>query len=148
MPKTNIRKRREELGLTQQDVADSLGVNKSSVSRWEAGKDLKQKNLSLLSFVLRTSSSYLLGETEDPRASVIMSEPESEAIKAHMQENMFSQLAELAGFYESVDEDANVTIYNDLLVVNCTPELKKRVMEQIIRYFKFAIREEAAQGNV
>lgn len=29
---------REELGLSQSDVARALGVNQSSVSRWEAGR--------------------------------------------------------------------------------------------------------------
>jgi DNA-binding transcriptional regulator YiaG len=30
--------RREELGLSQSDVARALGVDQSTVSRWEAGK--------------------------------------------------------------------------------------------------------------
>ena len=35
---TTIRKRRQVLGLTQQQLADSLGVSKSTVANWESGK--------------------------------------------------------------------------------------------------------------
>ena len=35
---TYLKSRRERLKLTQQDLADKLGVSKSIVSKWEAGR--------------------------------------------------------------------------------------------------------------
>lgn len=35
-----VRLRREELGLSQQDVAERLGVGQQAVSQWEAGASL------------------------------------------------------------------------------------------------------------
>ena len=38
MPGNEIRKLRKRLGLTQQQLADKLGVDRTTVSRWERGE--------------------------------------------------------------------------------------------------------------
>ena len=49
---TRIRKRRQELGLTQQELADRLKVAESSVVAWETGKHYPKRKLGALEAVL------------------------------------------------------------------------------------------------
>lgn len=56
-----VRERREELGLLQDDVAEGVGVDRSTLSRWEAGRywpPLEMVNA--LALVLRVSPDVLL----------------------------------------------------------------------------------------
>lgn len=62
-----IRQRREELGLTLSDVADKLGVNKTTVLRYET-KDIEKLPVQILkplAKVLKTNELYLMGLTDD-----------------------------------------------------------------------------------
>lgn len=61
-----IKNRREELGLTLQEVSEYLGVSKATVQRYESGniKNLKQGTIAKLAEVLNTTPSYLLGWQE------------------------------------------------------------------------------------
>lgn len=61
-----IKNRREELGLTLQEVSEYLGVSKATVQRYESGniKNLKQGTIAKLAEVLKTTPSYLLGWQE------------------------------------------------------------------------------------
>lgn len=43
MPAPEIRKRRKELGLTQEAMASLLGVAVSTLSRWETGAQMQQR---------------------------------------------------------------------------------------------------------
>ena len=58
-----IKKRREENGLSLQDVADQLDVNRSSVMRWENGETsrIKLPIVEKLAQILQTSPGYLMG---------------------------------------------------------------------------------------
>ena len=38
MPKSQIKKTRLEKGLTQQQLADAIGVKQQHIQRWESGK--------------------------------------------------------------------------------------------------------------
>lgn len=49
---TRIRKRRQELGLTQQQLADRLEVAESSVVSWETGRHYPKRKLGALEAVL------------------------------------------------------------------------------------------------
>lgn len=63
-----IKKRREELGLTLQDVGEYIGVSKATVQRYESGeiKNLKLAIIERLTQVLKINPSYLMGwESED-----------------------------------------------------------------------------------
>ncbi len=65
----NIKKRRLELGLTLKQVADSLGVAESTISRYESNeiRNMGIDKIETLAQTLKTSPSYLLGWTEaDP----------------------------------------------------------------------------------
>ena len=58
-----IRHRREELGLSQEELADRMGYrSKSSITKLEKGvNDLPQSKLEELAAALRTTSAWLLG---------------------------------------------------------------------------------------
>lgn len=58
-----IRKRRLELGLMMQDVADAVGVSEATVSRWESGHidNMRRDKIYALSQVLRVSPLVILG---------------------------------------------------------------------------------------
>lgn len=61
-----IVERRDELGLTQQDVADRVGVRVRQVQRWEAGESLgRLENLQSLAEALDTTVGELMAGIED-----------------------------------------------------------------------------------
>ncbi len=56
-------KRRKELGLTQQNIADELGVSNKAVSKWESGESFPETALLVpLSKILVCSVDELLAE--------------------------------------------------------------------------------------
>ena len=61
-PGDRIRQARKAAGLTQQQVADTVGVTKSSVAQWESGqtKNLRGENLVKASKVLGTNPEWLI----------------------------------------------------------------------------------------
>ncbi|WP_278947374.1 helix-turn-helix domain-containing protein [Megasphaera elsdenii] len=66
-----IANRRKELGLTLEEVADKVGVSKSTVKKWESGyiKNMRRDNMALLADALHISPLELLGPDEDPKAA-------------------------------------------------------------------------------
>ena len=53
-------------GLTQQNIADEIGVNRGSYSNWENGKREPSFEILLkLASILNTTTSYLLGEKNE-----------------------------------------------------------------------------------
>lgn len=62
-----IRKKRKELGLSCEKVAQELKTTKVTVSRWEKGdSEPNDKTKFALARLLKTSVSYLIGEIDDP----------------------------------------------------------------------------------
>jgi len=57
---------REQSGLSQKEVAVSLGVKPPSVSNWESGRtNPSSKNLQMLAKLYHVNMEYLTGETKD-----------------------------------------------------------------------------------
>lgn len=52
---TRVRKRRQVLGMTQQELAGELGVSKTTVANWESGKHFPLRYLGLIEEVLGVS---------------------------------------------------------------------------------------------
>jgi transcriptional regulator with XRE-family HTH domain len=65
-----VRQRRDELGLTQEQLAATTGLKQFHISRIESGdiKDVKGETLRRLARALRVTSDFLL-EIEDPEDS-------------------------------------------------------------------------------
>ena len=65
--KNLIKNRREELGLTQKDVADYVGVSEATISRWESGeiKNFRRDKIRSLAQILKLRPSAIVGEIEE-----------------------------------------------------------------------------------
>lgn len=63
-----IKKRREELGLTQQELAEKLGYkSKSSINKIELNiQNLTQSKIKAIAIALKTTPSYIMGWNEPP----------------------------------------------------------------------------------
>lgn len=62
-----LKELRQNLDLTQEDIAESLDVTAKTVSSWERGQKINSDNLQRLASTLHTSTDFLLGLTNDPR---------------------------------------------------------------------------------
>ena len=61
-----LRQLRHKQNLSQEELADRVGVHANTVSSWENGVIPKTKRLQALAKILGTTATYLLGETDDP----------------------------------------------------------------------------------
>lgn len=64
-----IKKARMDKGLTQEELAEKVGVKKSAVAKWENGRvsEIKRSNLKNLADALGLNPNQLLGDIErDP----------------------------------------------------------------------------------
>ncbi len=62
-----LKKRRIELGLTQLDVANAVGVSEATVSRWESGdiENMRRSRIAALANALRISPAIIMGWDDD-----------------------------------------------------------------------------------
>lgn len=58
-----LRKRREELSLTQRQIANEVGVTESTVSRWESGDidNMRRDKIARLANALKVSPLLIMG---------------------------------------------------------------------------------------
>lgn len=66
-----ISARRKELGLTLDEVAAFIGVNKGTVSRWESGEidNMRRDKIAKLAEVLKVSPLFIMGMEDDVPAT-------------------------------------------------------------------------------
>jgi len=68
----NIKIMRDQNGMTQQDVADKLGISKSAVNAWEMGTNVPNlQNIVELAKLFSVSTDYLLDMAEDRYVDVM-----------------------------------------------------------------------------
>ncbi len=68
-PSDRLRKARERVGLTQDELAQRCGFGQSQQNKWENGKNTPMvETVVNLAEELGVTSDYLLGLTDDPRA--------------------------------------------------------------------------------
>ena len=62
-----LARRRKELGLTQKEVADAVGVSEATVSRWESGEiaNMRRDRIASLAKVLRSSAGFIMTGEKD-----------------------------------------------------------------------------------
>lgn len=65
-----LRQLRHKQNLSQEELADRVGVHANTVSSWENGVIPKTKRLQALAKILGTTATYLLGETDEPDPAV------------------------------------------------------------------------------
>lgn len=63
-----IKELRKERGLTLEQVAEVVGVGKSTVRKWETGMiaNMRRDKIADLAMALGTTPAYLMGWTEEP----------------------------------------------------------------------------------
>lgn len=64
-----LSERRKELGLTQKEVADAVGVAEATVSRWESGEiaNMRRDRISALAKILKCSADFIMtGNQNEP----------------------------------------------------------------------------------
>lgn len=66
--KDRIRERRIALGMTQEELADRLGLQKSAIAKYENGRveNIKRSVIQKMASVLQCSPSYLLCMDDEP----------------------------------------------------------------------------------
>lgn len=64
-----LKSRREELGLTMKELADSVGVSESTISRWESGDiaNMRRDKIVALAKALSISPSVIMEWDDDKR---------------------------------------------------------------------------------
>ncbi|ENV56501.1 hypothetical protein F951_02199 [Acinetobacter soli CIP 110264] len=73
---TRLKELRKNKKITQQQIADAIGVSKTSVIYWEKGDNLpKHDSLMALAQVLNVSSAYLLNGEENDKSDSNVSMP-------------------------------------------------------------------------
>ena len=90
---SRIRKHRKEVGLTQEQLADKIGVTKSRISNWEQGINRPDADiLAALCKALKVSPSILLDVhlTDDE-----LNEHEKKVIKAYRQKPDMRQAVDI-----------------------------------------------------
>lgn len=77
-----IKKLRKEKRLTQEQVGNYIGVQKSAVAKWENGKvnNLKRDTIDALALLFGVQPSYLLGEADE---ALMLDAEEIKIIKAY-----------------------------------------------------------------
>lgn len=60
-----IKSERALIGLTQQDLADMIGVDKSTIVRWESGGSLTQDNIVKMHDIFGCTADWLLGLVDE-----------------------------------------------------------------------------------
>lgn len=70
--KDNIKKRREEIGITLEEVAKTVGVTRQTIQKYESGiiANIPSDKIELLAIALKTSPSFLMG-WEEPKKEII-----------------------------------------------------------------------------
>ncbi|MCR9215279.1 MAG: helix-turn-helix domain-containing protein [Proteobacteria bacterium] len=66
---SSIKKLREGLGLTQEDLAEKVGVVHTTIGRWENGREVKKKYRKKLADALGVEMANLIFEAEEIRAA-------------------------------------------------------------------------------
>ena len=78
-----IKERRHALGLTQEELATKLGLQKSAIAKYENGRvsNIKRSVISEMSRILDCSPTYLMGFDDPvPSAASVSIEPDEEKL--------------------------------------------------------------------
>ena len=62
-----VRQLREQQNFTQEELAHLVGVHANTISSWENGTIPNMRRVLQLAKTLNTTSTYLLGETDNPQ---------------------------------------------------------------------------------
>lgn len=102
-----IKARREELGYSLRELSEKIGVNSSTIMRWENGDiaNMKRDKIVSLAEALRISPGVIMG-WEDLEPKYILEEPEPDEFTQQIEEimNKISESAkkQILGYAQAV----------------------------------------------
>ena len=94
-----IKQRRKDLGLRAEDVAERIGVSRSTMFRYENGEieKLPINHLVPIAKALHTSVDYLMGWTEDEKEPIPMDEDRLDQEFVRLFEQLGNEQKDLIG---------------------------------------------------
>lgn len=128
----DIKKRRLELGLTLEDVANKVGVGKSTVRKWETGdiKNMRRDNMAALANALNIDPLLLLFDD-------VSGEYKNTCGNHEANLEYFADKPEVLEMYKEIYENENLT-----LLFDTARELKPEELEKVLKYMKLVLDEE------
>lgn len=78
-----IHDKRKECGLSMEELAEKIGVNKSSISKWESGTvgDIKRIYIAKMAQVFHVRPSWLMGYDKEDDVTLTYEAPGKESVK-------------------------------------------------------------------
>lgn len=109
-----IKELRLSLGLTLEEVANQVGVGKSTVRKWETGiiANMKRDKIAALAKALHTTPGYLMGWTDEQAIS-----PVSKSICKQIEDKFGKSAATALSLYVQLDEIDQVRITERMTVL-------------------------------
>ena len=141
-----IKERRLALGLSLSDVGKACDVAKSTIMHWEEGTDVRGNKLLRLAVALQTTVDYLLGNTDDPEASPVMTKLEQDLYRKESEDDLFDRLVEAAGLMQVVTQNADRVIISDGCLLKVDDEVIDRIMTTTCDLFAFLIKRESQKA--
>lgn len=142
-----IKQRREQMGLTQEELANKANISRSALANYESGvREPRGAILVRLAEALETSSDYLLGHTSDSRPIEEIAEeakhsPEIQAAHRRIEEALTGDpdAEELLAFWREMKERENL-----FLLFKQVRPLSDDSIRRVIRVIK-AIEDDEAR---
>ena len=115
---SRIKERRKQLGLTADELAERIGVSRSTVFRYENGdiEKVPLDYLGVLSSVLCTTPEFLMGWTDDPLAKDTPVSTKEEQDLTPLEHEVLSMLRRL-----TEDQQRSFLDYLKFLLSNQSP---------------------------
>lgn len=109
-----IKELRLSLGLTLEEVANQVGVGKSTVRKWETGiiANMKRDKIAALAKALHTTPGYLMGWTDEQAIS-----PVPKSICKQIEDKFGKNAATALSLYVQLDEIDQVRITERMTVL-------------------------------
>lgn len=120
-----IKKRRKDLGLTQNQLADLINSRKSTISNYETGYSAPSGEvLKDLATALKTSVDYLLGRTDDQDPLIVSESNEKYLLQALNAANHFNYVKEPGAEYVPINvrEAVLETLNQRNMIVHGSPQ--------------------------
>lgn len=134
-----IKERRKQLGYTLSDIAKMVGVNPSTVSRWERGEidNMKIDKIYELAMVLRLSPDVLMGWEEPPDFNEVHITESSLNDMIDIIENLSDKDINMLEKYNHIDEHGRLLVHAvlDIEYERCINKTEETISK--VRYVNF-----------
>ena len=135
-----IKQRREELGLSMQDVGDRCGVAKSTVMRWENGTPVKQDKLLSLSTALQVTADYPLGLSDTPtREGTALTATEVKLFEETLKAKLFDLFVSMLPLRVVTTDNGDSYLIGEGVDVKLTPEIAGELVDESLDYFLYRL---------